>query len=266
MISRRKFLILVTASAATMATAKAFVFGETEEETELKKLESELSKYKWGMVIDVDKCTECIKELMKKTGAKSVEEVVPPCIKACNIANNVPEFEEEKFKCYLMRIIEVRATKDAEPLYMPVMCQECEYPACVEVCPTKASYKRVDGIIVIDLHRCIGCRYCMVACPYDARKFLFKDPLEGLKQINPEAPIRKDGVVMKCEFCLWKIDRERALGLEPKPVCVEACPKGALIFGNLNDPNSEISKIIRTSKVIRLRASLGTNPKVRYKL
>lgn len=106
----------------------------------------------------------------------------------------------------------------------------------------------------------------MIACPYNARRFLFEDPRELLTVVNPEAPIRKHGVVMKCEFCLWKIDKERAMGKEPKPVCVEACPYNALIFGNLKDPNSEVSKIVKTSKVITLRANLGTNPKVKYKL
>ena len=270
MISRRKFLVLAAVSSAAIATGKAFELGKSFYNEE--ELEKELSKYEWGMVVLVDKCTECVKKIMEKEGITPEEfesgkkKVLPPCIRACNVANNVPEFEDPRFECHLMRIIQVRIQENAEPLYFPLMCQECEHPACVEVCPTKASYKRADGIIVVDLHRCIGCRYCMVACPFDSRVFLFKDPLEGLKVINPEAPIRKDGVPMKCEFCLWKIDRERSHGVkDPKPVCVEVCPNKALVFGNLKDPNSEVSKIVRTSKVIRLRGNLGTNPKVFYK-
>ncbi len=257
MISRRKFLVLVTASAATIATGKALSIGEEEHK-------SELSNYEWGMIIDVDKCTQCIKEIMEKEGIDDVEKVKPPCIRECDKANNVPE--SEKYYYSLIRIYEVREREDAAPLYFPVMCQECEHPACVQVCLTKASYRREDGIIVVDLHRCIGCRYCMIACPYNARRFLWEPPEEHLRVVNPEAPIRKHGVVMKCEFCLWKIDRERAENKEPKPVCVEACPHKALIFGNLKDPNSEVSKILKTSKVLTLRAYLGTNPKVKYKL
>ena len=260
MISRRKFLVLVTASATAIATNRALAFGESREDEH----KSELLNYEWGMVVDVDKCTQCIKEIMEKEGIKNIEKIEPPCIRECNKANNVPN--SDKYYYSLIRIYEVREREDAEPLFFPVMCQECENPACVQVCLTKASYKREDGIIVVDLHRCIGCRYCMIACPYNARRFLYDHPEENLRVVNPEAPIRKHGVVMKCEFCLWKIDRERAEGKDPKPVCVEACPHKALIFGNLKDPNSEISKILRTSKVITLRAYLGTNPKVKYKL
>lgn len=249
MISRRKFLLLTMAGATAIATGKALEFSKSEG--------SELSKYKWGMVVDVEKCTECVKSL-------GGIEAKPPCVVECNKANNVPK--SEKYFYDLIRIYEVRVSEDAEPLYFPVMCQECEHPGCVQVCLTQASYKREDGIVVVDLHRCIGCRYCMIACPYNARRFLFEDPKELLTVVNPEAPVRKHGVVMKCEFCLWKIDKERAMGKEPKPVCVEACPYNALIFGNLNDPNSEVSKIVRTSKVITLRAHLGTNPKVKYRL
>ena len=249
MISRRKFLLLTMAGATAIATGKAVEFD--------KKEESELSKYKWGMIIDVEKCTQCI----KSRGGLNAR---PPCVEECSKANNVPR--SDKYFYDLITIYEVRESEDAEALYFPVMCQECENPLCVQVCLTKASYKRKDGIIVIDLHRCIGCRYCMIGCLYNARRFLFEDPKELLTVVNPEAPIRKHGVVMKCELCLWKIDRERAEGKDPKPVCVEACPYNALIFGNLNDPNSEISKILRTSKVITLRAELGTNPKVKYKL
>ncbi|HIP63481.1 MAG TPA: 4Fe-4S dicluster domain-containing protein [Archaeoglobus profundus] len=257
MLSRRKFLILITASAAAVATGKSLTFDEK------KERKSELAKYEWGMVIDVDKCTKCIKEIMDRTGIKDVEKIRPPCIVECDKANNVPK--SDKYYYSLIRIYEVREREDAEPLFFPIMCQECEHPACVQVCLTKASYRREDGIIVVDLHRCIGCRYCMIACPYNARRYLYDHPEEHLSVVNPEAPIRKHGVVMKCEFCLWKIDRERSEGKDPKPVCVEACPYNALIFGNIKDPNSEISKILKTSKVITLRAHLGTNPRVKYK-
>ncbi len=267
MTSRREFLVLLATSTAAIATGKAM---------QLPSTDVDLSKYKWAMVVHVDKCTECINNMLKKQGIKFDElslheqnEVLrklrPPCVEACDLANNVPRYSNPRFDCHMIRIIGAKAIEDANWRFFPLMCQECEHPACVEVCPTKASYKRPDGIVVIDLHRCIGCRYCMVACPYNARSFTFMDPLPALKKINPEVPIRKDGVPLKCEFCRWLIDMERCEGVkEPKPVCVQVCPYDALIFGNLKDPNSEVSKVVRTSKVVRLRGSLGTDPKVFY--
>lgn len=268
MTSRREFLVLLATSTAAIATGKAMQVTSTD---------VDLSKYKWAMVVQVDKCTECINKILEKKGIKFDElsldrqnellrNIRPPCVAACDLANNVPRMPDNpRFDCYMIRIIAAKATEDANWRFFPLMCQECEHPACVEVCPTKASYKRPDGIVVVDLHRCIGCRYCMVACPYNARTFTFKDPLEDLKKINPEVPIRKDGVPMKCEFCRWLIDMERCEGVKnPKPVCVQVCPYNALVFGNLKDPNSEVSKIVRTSKVIRLRGGLGTDPKVFY--
>ncbi len=268
MTSRREFLVLLATSTAAIATGKAMQTSSTD---------VDLSKYKWSMVVQVDKCTECISKMLEKQGIKFeklpldkqnelLRNLRPPCVKACDLANNVPRMPDNpRFDCYMIRIIAAKATEDASWRFFPLMCQECEHPACVEVCPTKASYKRPDGIVVIDLHRCIGCRYCMVACPFNARTFTFMDPLEHLEKINPEVPVRKDGVPMKCEFCRWLIDMERSEGVKnPKPVCVQVCPYNALVFGNLKDPNSEVSKIVRTSKVVRLRAGLGTDPKVFY--
>ena len=208
---------------------------------------------RYAMVIDLNRCIGCTS-----------------CAVACKMHNAIPPGlwwrRVDSFGTELHPIASGEYPNKLHISYLTIACMHCDNPPCVNVCPVGASFKREDGLVLIDYERCIGCRYCMIACPYNARRFLFEPPEEHLTVVNPEAPIRRHGVVMKCEFCVWKIDRERAEGKDPKPVCVEACPYNALIFGNLKDPNSEVSKILRTSKVITLRANLGTNPKVKYKL
>ena len=147
--------------------------------------------------------------------------------------------------------------------YMPVQCQQCENPPCVRACPTQATWKDPDGIVVIDYNWCIGCRYCMAACPYGARHFNWTDP--GLKpeEINPQTHYlgnrpRVKGVVEKCTFCIQRTRNGRY------PACVEACPVGARKFGNLLDPNSEIRYAIEHKRVFRLKEDLNTYPKFYY--
>jgi Fe-S-cluster-containing dehydrogenase component len=150
----------------------------------------------------------------------------------------------------------------------------CEKAPCVEVCPVKASYYRDDGIVMMDYDRCIGCRYCQVACPYNARSFNW-EKFEGEnpavpKWGNPEVERRPRGVPEKCSFCYQRIDRGLSLGLTPgvdpdaTPACVVACPTGARIFGDLNDPESNVSKALRENHTYRLRENLGTEPRVHY--
>lgn len=147
--------------------------------------------------------------------------------------------------------------------YMPVQCQQCENPPCVKVCPTQATWKEPDGIVTIDYNYCIGCRYCMAACPYGARRFNWQKPNIPEDLINPETHYlgnrpRYKGVVEKCTFC---IQRTRA-GLFP--ACMEACPVGARTFGNLLDPKSTIRYMIEHKRVFRLKEDLNTEPKFFY--
>jgi Fe-S-cluster-containing dehydrogenase component len=146
---------------------------------------------------------------------------------------------------------------------IPVQCQQCENPPCVKVCPTKATWQEPDGIVVIDYNWCIGCRYCMAACPYWARRFNFAEPYIPKEEINPNTHYlgnrpRMRGVVEKCIFCIQRTRKGRY------PACVEACPVGARKFGNILDPESEISKVIETKRVFRLKADLNTRPKFYY--
>ncbi len=146
---------------------------------------------------------------------------------------------------------------------MPVQCQQCENPPCVRACPTQATWKEPDGIVVVDYNWCIGCRYCMAACPYGARHFNWAEPGRKPEELNPETHYlgnrpRYKGVVEKCTFCIQRTRK----GLYP--ACVEACPVGARKFGNLLDPNSEIRYAIEHKRVFRLKEDLNTNPKFYY--
>lgn len=147
--------------------------------------------------------------------------------------------------------------------YMGTQCFHCQNPPCVDVCPVGATWMEPDGIVVVDYNWCIGCRYCMAACPYDARRFNWADPQVPEEEVNPNQHylgnrLRKKGVVEKCTFC---IQRSRD---GKNPACVEACPTGARVFGNLLDPDSEIRWMLANKKVFRLKEDLGTEPKFWY--
>jgi molybdopterin-containing oxidoreductase family iron-sulfur binding subunit len=147
--------------------------------------------------------------------------------------------------------------------YMPVQCQHCANAPCTKVCPVKATWTEPDGIVVVDYNWCIGCRYCMAACPYMGRWFNFKEPVIPKEQVNPRTHYlgnrpRMKNVVEKCTFCIQRV----RVGKYPR--CVEVCPVGARKFGNLLDPESEISRIIRTKRVFRLKEDLNTQPRFFY--
>ena len=147
--------------------------------------------------------------------------------------------------------------------YIGGQCFHCENPPCVDVCPVKATWKEKDGIVVIDYDWCIGCRYCMAACPYDGRRFNWATPEVPKEEVNNNQHylgnrLRKKGVMEKCTFCIQRTRTGK------NPACVEACPTGARIFGNLLDPTSEIRWILANKKVFRLKEDLGTEPKFWY--
>jgi Fe-S-cluster-containing dehydrogenase component len=147
--------------------------------------------------------------------------------------------------------------------YIGTQCFHCQNPPCVDVCPVQATWMEPDGIVVVDYNWCIGCRYCIAACPYDARRFNWADPVVPEDEVNPNQHylgnrLRKKGVVEKCTFC---IQRSRD---GKNPACVEACPTGARVFGNLLDPDSEIRWVLEHKKVFRLKEDLGTEPKFWY--
>jgi molybdopterin-containing oxidoreductase family iron-sulfur binding subunit len=197
---------------------------------------------RWGVAVDLKRCTGC-----------------QSCTVACKVENGTPP------GVFWTRVLEKEegSFPSAYKVFMPLRCNHCAEPACVEVCPTGASHKREgDGIVLIDQDKCIGCRSCIVACPYQVR-FIPEDArgyYGETKTPYEEVSYRKwqVGTTQKCTLCVHRIDQ----GL--RPACVETCPPKALIFGDLNDPKSEISQAIRKRPHFQPRAELGTDPSVYY--
>ena len=197
------------------------------------------SKQRWGMLIDTTKCA---------VGCND-------CVTACNTENGLSGKTGEQDSQWI-RKLNIKHLQTGVEHNLPMLCQHCENPPCVDVCPTGASMKRADGIVLVDRHICIGRRYCMMACPYKARSFVH----EPLTEQNPEVP-RGKGCVESCTFCVQRVDRDET------PACVEACTASghqAMLFGDLNNPESDIAKAMKTVATTEVRADLGLNTGVRY--
>jgi len=199
---------------------------------------------RYGMVIDLKKCVP---------GCDA-------CLQACRHENNVALHGDERWDIHWIRKVTIRPhdEPDATGKEVPLLCNHCDNPPCAQVCPVQATFKRDDGIVMIDHHRCIGCRYCMIACPYNARYFNYK---ENEEWPNKAYPKRSHGVAESCNLCAHRLDRGQL------PACVEACREvgaGALQVGNLDDRDSAISRSIANNATKRLRDDLGTEPKVYY--
>jgi len=193
---------------------------------------------RWGMLIDTNKC----------------ESGCDDCVTACAEENGWQnQTGPEEVKVQWMRKVDLKDKNTGREVSLPVMCQHCEKPPCVDVCPTGASFKRADGIVLVDKHICIGCRYCMMACPYKARSFVHS-PVESHDDMMP----RGMGTVESCTMCTHLIDKDKS------PACISACPEKAILIGNLNDKQSEISLRIASVSSRQIRADLQTNPGVRY--
>lgn len=246
-MDRRTFLKLGGALAAVTAATPAsqLILGKAMGSTSSK------SKIQWAMTVDANKCDPC----QKLAGGQY------PCEQACRDENNVPLYGDERYDIYWIRVLDAKPVDLAgvEDRKIPLLCVHCEDPPCVHVCPTKASFRREeDGIVLIDEHRCIGCRYCVIACPYRARTIVFKEVPDS-QWNNREVPKLMLGVASKCTFC-----QHLKLSEGELPKCVEKCPYNALTFGNRNDPKSTVSKIIAEQRVQVLRPNLETKPNVFY--
>lgn len=210
-------------------------------------------KVRWGMVIDLRKCLGC-----------------DSCAAVCRAMNKVPP------NCWRWIIdCGIGENPDRMRMLLPMSCQHCAEAPCVSVCPTKATYRRPDGIVAIDYERCIGCGYCIVACPYQARTILPKGFEFELGDGPWEPESSEDqpdhaGVCTKCNFCLPRVQAGLAQGLKPgvdaeaTPACVVNCSAGALHFGDLDDPESNVSRLLRENRTVRLQEELGTGPAVHY--
>lgn len=209
---------------------------------------------RWGMVIDLAKCGE-------KDGCAE-------CARACNTAHNVPQIANRAHEVKWIwtelfgKVFASGRGSYAEQSYadvrVPLMCNHCADPPCTRVCPTQATWKRDDGLVMMDWHRCIGCRYCIAACPYGSRSFNWQDPRPFIANVNPDFPMRTKGVVEKCNFC------EERLAKGMKPACVDACPEHVFTFGNLTDPESEPRRLLRKRFAMQREPELGTDPSVYY--
>ena len=257
--SRRRFLKLAGISAVGLTTkpvldAFAAGGGDHGPQVVIKKGEKALKARQWAMVID--------------TREIHSSEDLEPIIEACNKIHNVPHFENERHKImwiweehYHNAFTDKRnafVNEDVEHKPFLVLCNHCEEPPCVRACPTRATFKREsDGIVLMDFHRCIGCRFCMAACPFGARSFNFRDPRPFIEEINKEFPTRMKGVVEKCNFCAER------LAVGKMPACVKAS-NGILTFGDLYDEHSEVRELLRENYTIRRKQTLGTSPCVYY--
>lgn len=224
----------------------------------------------FGMMIDVGACIGCRR-----------------CQHACILENNIPD---EPSNMHWIDVFEMRnqhpisEVENIPPVdanldytdaptpdhwYLSFNCFHCDNPPCTKVCPTGATYKDEDGLVLINYDICIGCRYCMAACPYNARRFNWWQPQHPPSRVNPidgsivtlneDVPLRPRGVTEKCTFCVHRIRTGKGV-----PKCVEVCPVKARHFGDFNDPNSEVSTLLKTVRTMRMRENLGTRPKLYY--
>jgi molybdopterin-containing oxidoreductase family iron-sulfur binding subunit len=258
---RRRVLQLLGLSTLALSTPPVFnaLAKEAHGPTAAPKIgpgKDALTAKQWAMVID--------------TREFKTEDDVHPLIEACHKAHNVPTFDLKRHEIKWIWATEYKHAfsgtistrflpEELEHRPFLVLCNHCENPPCVRACPTKATFKRPqDGIVMMDFHRCIGCRFCMAACPFGARSFNYRDPRAGLKEVtNKQFPTRMKGVVEKCSFCVERLAEGKM------PACVDAA-KGKLTFGDLFDKDSEVRELIKTNFTLRRKINLGTEPAVYY--
>ena len=246
-LKRRDFIGKTVMAAGAAAVAPGILLTVAEAGSESQGASSNV---RWGMLIDtnkcVDNCTACVDACQKENGLDLMQR---------------PEGQsDDRWNAQRPQWIRKVKLKDRQTgvfTNLPVMCQHCEHPPCVDVCPTTASFKRADGIVMVDRHLCIGCRYCMMACPYKARSFIH----QVVEQQSVRAP-RGKGCVESCNLCVHRIDNGAS-----STACQEACEKDghqAILFGDLKDPESQLSKALKQKSSRQIRADLELNTGVRY--
>ncbi|WP_243312024.1 sulfate reduction electron transfer complex DsrMKJOP subunit DsrO [Fundidesulfovibrio agrisoli] len=255
--SRRDFLKLAGVSALGLSAGTLGFLGEGAQAADALPSAADFAKpakaKQWGMVIDTAKFDDA---LFKK------------CIDACHDNHNVPKIEGKQEIKWIWTEDFEGSFPTERPAFLAeaqehrkylLLCNHCANPACTRVCPTKATFKNDEGLVIMDYHRCIGCRYCMAGCPYGARSFNFRDPGEFIAKdkLNLQYPHRTRGVVEKCTFCVEKLAQGKL------PLCVEASG-GAMVFGDLEDPKSEVRKVLKEKYAIRRKPDAGTDPSVFY--
>ncbi len=234
---RRDFLKTTAVVAGLTVAPGMLLYGISEAKQDDEAVSS---KVRWGMLIDTSKCAD---------GCDA-------CVTACVTEHGLTEESTPETKAQWIRKVGLRDKQTGKVHSLPMLCQHCESPPCVDVCPTGASFKRADGIVLVDKHICIGCRYCMMACPYKARSFIH-ETLENQKPYSP----RGKGTVESCTMCVHRVDDGK------QPACVDACSKDghkAMLFGDMNDANSDLSKKLKEVNSSVLRPDMRLNPGIRY--
>lgn len=256
--SRRRFLKIGGLSVLGLSGLRVFDAFATTEESGHELASEATGPTQWAMVIDMKKCWEY-----------QQKQACTECMTACHTIHNVPQIPDpkreikwiwtEQYEHTFPSLEHEYASEEARGKPFVVLCNHCTNPPCVRVCPTKATFKRTqDGVVMMDFHRCIGCRYCMAACPYGSRSFNWGDPRPYLTQENMQFPTRARGVVEKCNFCAERLSAGQI------PACVEVCKAKALTFGNVGDPASPVRQLLNAHYTIRRKNELGTGPNVYY--
>jgi molybdopterin-containing oxidoreductase family iron-sulfur binding subunit len=254
-LNRRDVLKIGGATLAVAAVSQAVVSGPFSAESVqgINREDNGHSEgtHQWHMAIDLSLCIGC-----------------HYCVRTCQAVNDVPDDEMQ------WNIVFPEQTEVGVEFYMNRPCQHCQDAPCTHVCPVGATWVRADGIVAMDYDRCIGCRYCQVACPYDVRRFNWRTSKNENSYVpewgTPEVDRRPRGVVEKCSFCVQRIDRGLSQGLTPgvdraaTPACVVACPVNARIFGDILDPESPVTRYLNEHESFRLHEEWGTEPKVHY--
>jgi Fe-S-cluster-containing dehydrogenase component len=218
---------------------------------------------RWGLVVDLDRCTGC-----------------QACVVACKHENNVPFSTPDTAAAGRLmtwvQLVRVGQEHGGAGSVLPLMCQQCDRPPCTDVCPTSATYLNPEGIVAQVYARCIGCRYCTNACPYSVKVFNWNAPqwpesMDAMR--NTDVSVRPAGVVEKCTFCHHRLlaarERARAEGRDVTPedyvpACVQTCPADAMVFGDLDDRHGEVAALAKSPRAYRWMEELGTRPKVIY--
>ena len=252
-LSRRDVLKIGGTTIAVAAVSQMVVSGPFSAESVqgINREEESRGAHQWHMAIDLSRCIGC-----------------NYCVRTCQAVNDVADDDMR------WNIVFPEETEVGVEFYMNRPCQHCQEAPCTRVCPVGATWVRADGIVAMDYDRCIGCRYCQVACPYDVRRFNWKTSKAENEYVpkwgTPEVERRPRGVVEKCTFCVQRIDRGLSQGLTPgvdraaTPACVVACPVEARIFGDILDTESPISKYLQEHEAFKLHEEWGTQPKVHY--
>ncbi len=246
-MKRRDFIgkTVLAAGAAVVAPGVLLTIAKAGSENE-----GVSSSVRWGMLVDsnkcVDDCTACVDACNKENGLDLMSRPA-----------GQPDDLWDSQRPQWIRKVKLKDRQTGEITNLPMMCQHCEHPPCVDVCPTTASFKRADGIVMVDRHLCIGCRYCMMACPYQARSFIH----QVVEQQSVRAP-RGKGCVESCNLCAHRIDAGGTT-----TACQDACQKDghqAILFGDMKDPESALSKALKEKSSRQIRADLELNTGVRY--